>query len=83
MKKRTSPARPVGRPPAGHSGQKVRDYPQLSVRLPAAAKEELQALVVIRRQPQWRLIVDAINCYLRELPPPERVLVDAIVKRKH
>jgi len=83
MKKRTVRARPIGRPPAGQSGEKVQHYPQVSVRLPRVVKQKLQALVVVRKQPQWRLIVDALECYLRDLPAHERRLVDTMVSRKH
>ncbi len=82
MKRAPSPKnRPVGRPPAGHRGHKVKDYPQVSVRLPRDVKQKLQALVVVREQPQWRLIVDAVECYLRDISASERRQVDSIVKR--
>ena len=57
--------RRIGRPPAGaRAGEKVKDYPQLSIRLPAEVKATLHALSVINSRPQWRLITDAIDCYL-------------------
>ena len=55
----------IGRPPAGaREGEKVKDYPQLSIRLPADVKAKLQALSLISSRPQWRLISDAIENYL-------------------
>src|SRR4051794_17559088 len=52
--------RRMGRPPAGaRPGEKVKDYPQLSVRLPIEIKAKLDALSSISARPQWRLIVDA------------------------
>jgi hypothetical protein len=74
--------RRIGRPPAGaKEGEKVKDYPQLSIRLPGDVKAKLQALSVIAARPQWRIITDAIDCYLRERSEPERRMVDEIAGR--
>lgn len=74
--------RRIGRPPAGaREGEKVKDYPQLSIRLPAEVKAKLQALSVISSRPQWRLISDAIECYLRDRPEPEQKMVEDLVTR--
>lgn len=75
-----SKAHPVGRPPAGRRGERVKDYPQVSVRLPTDVKQKLRALSLIRKHPQWRIIVDAVDCYTRDLSPRERRLAAAIVK---
>jgi hypothetical protein len=78
----SSGSRRIGRPPAGaRAGEKVKDYPQLSIRLPAEVKATLQALSLIGSRPQWRLISDAIECYLKDRPPHEREMVDALVSR--
>jgi predicted transcriptional regulator len=74
--------RRIGRPPAGaRDGEKVKDYPQLSVRLPDEVKAKLQALSVLAARPQWRIITDAIECYLRERPEAERRMVDELADR--
>jgi hypothetical protein len=74
--------RRIGRPPAGaRVGEKVKDYPQLSIRLPNEVKAKLQALSVIESKPQWRIISDAIECYARERPEAERRMVDELVGR--
>ena len=74
--------RPIGRPPAGaRDGEKVKDYPQLSIRLPDEVKAKLQALSVLAARPQWRIITDAIECYLRERPEAERRIVDELAGR--
>ena len=76
------PRRRIGRPPAGaREGEKVKDYPQLSIRLPADAKARLRALSVIAGRPEWRIITDAIDCFLREQPEPERRMVDDLAGR--
>jgi predicted DNA-binding protein len=72
----------IGRPPAGaREGEKVKDYPQLSIRLPVDVKARLQALSLIASRPQWRIITDAIECYLRERPEPERRMVEDLAGR--
>ena len=74
--------RRIGRPPAGaREGEKVKDYPQLSIRLPIEIKAKLQALSVISSRPQWRLISDAIECYLRDRPEAEQKMVSELVGR--
>ena len=74
--------RRIGRPPAGaREGERVKDYPQLSIRLPMDVKAKLQALSLIASRPQWRIITDAIECYLRERPEPERRMVDELADR--
>ena len=74
--------RRIGRPPAGaREGEKVKDYPQLSIRLPADVKAKLQALSLIASRPQWRIITDAIDCYMRERTDAERRIVDELVGR--
>jgi hypothetical protein len=74
--------RRIGRPPAGaRAGEKVKDYPQLSIRLPADVKAKLQALSLIEARPQWRIITDAIECFLREQPEPARRMIDDLADR--
>lgn len=72
----------VGRPPAGDRGERVKDYPQVSVRLPKAARDKLVALSAVRKQPQWRLIVESVECYLRDLPRRERAQIARLVSKK-
>jgi predicted DNA-binding protein len=68
--------RRIGRPPAGaRAGERVKDYPQLSVRLPDEVRAKLQALSVVSARPQWRIITEAIDCYLRDRPDAERRMV--------
>jgi len=82
-KTKSSRAKPrIGRPPAGaREGEKVKDYPQLSIRLPADVKAKLQALSLISSRPQWRLISDAIERYLLDRPEAEQSLVRDLMSR--
>ena len=74
--------RRIGRPPAGaREGEKVKDYPQLSIRLPNDVKAKLQALSLVASRPQWRIITDAIDCYVRGRSDAERRMVDELVGR--
>jgi hypothetical protein len=75
-------ARPSGRPPAGaHAGEKVRDYPQISLRVPPDMRSTVRALAAAEARPQWRVIMDALDCYLRELSTSERQVVAQLVER--
>src|SRR3954466_15435140 len=74
--------RRAGRPPAGaKEGEKVKDYPQLSIRVPLEFKARLNALSAVTGLAQWRVIVEAINCFFQDLPPTDRALVDGLSER--
>ena len=78
----TKERRRIGRPPAGaRAGERVKDYPQLSIRLPGEVKAKLQAISLIASRPQWRIITEAIECYLRERSDAEWRMVDELVGR--
>ena len=83
MASKVSKQRPrIGRPPAGaRAGEKVKDYPQLSIRLPGDVKAKLHALSLIDSRPQWRIVTDAIECYLRERSEREQRMVADLVGR--
>ena len=53
----------------------------MSIRLPGDVKAKLQALSLISSRPQWRLISDAIECYLRDRPEEEQTLVKDLMSR--
>ena len=77
------PAARIGRPPAGaRAGECVRDYPQVSVRVPPEIKVRLEALSLVRATPQWRVINDAILCYFRDLSRSERRQVECVIRDK-
>ena len=59
----------------------VKDYPQLSIRLPADVKAKLHALSLIESRPQWRVITDAIDCYTKGRSESERRLVSELAGR--
>ena len=74
--------RRIGRPPAGaRDGEKVKDYPQLSIRLPLEFKARLNALSAVTGLAQWRVITEAIDCFFNGLPANDRELVDGLWER--
>jgi predicted DNA-binding protein len=81
LSKRATPTR-EGRPPAGDRGERVKDYPQVSFRLPKPTRDKLAALSKVRERPQWRLIVESVDCYLRDLPRHERAEIARMATRK-
>jgi predicted DNA-binding protein len=79
---RITERRRVGRPPAGaKEGEKVKDYPQLSIRVPNEFKARLNALSAVTGLAQWRIIIEAINCFFHDLPQRDRDLVDGLSER--
>ncbi len=74
--------RRAGRPPAGaREGERVKDYPQLSIRVPTEIKARLNAVSAVTGLAQWRVIVEAIDCLIHGLPPGDRALVDGLSER--
>jgi hypothetical protein len=61
--------------PKGPNGERVSKYPQLTVRIPAASKDQLEALSTLKAVPMWRLIDDAVRTLIETLPDAERRLV--------
>ncbi len=76
--------RRAGRPPAGaRDGEKVKDYPQLSIRVPVELKARLNALSAVTGLSQWRVVVEAIGCLRDGLSPTDRERVDGIERASH
>ena len=72
-----------GRPTAGaRAGEKVQDYPQLSVRVPPGVKVRVAALSAVRGTSQWHIITDAIECYFLDLPATEQAAVERLVRKR-
>ncbi len=65
----------AGRPPSGPAGESVSAYPQLTIRIPKATKDQLHSLSTLRRVPIWRLVDDAVLAMIERLPESERKLV--------
>ena len=74
--------RRLGRPPSGPSGEKVSEYPQVMLRLPAETKATLDALSGATGMPVWQLIDHAVGVYVRQLPAAEQKLVEQVRSRR-
>ncbi len=74
---KASTARPgrTGRPPSGPAGERVSEYPTLTVRLPRATKDALRSLCALRRVPVWKMLDTAVRAYIDTLPADERRLL--------
>jgi len=78
MKKRrsnreTRPASTRGRPREGlRPGERVRDYPTVTVRLPADVRAMLHAVCSQLDMPLWQTIRHMTVCFVRDLPGGER-----------
>jgi predicted DNA-binding protein len=74
--------RRAGRPPAGaNPGECVKDYPQLSMRVPMEMKARLNALSAVTGLAQWRVVVEAIDCFMGDLSATDRALVNGLSER--
>ena len=72
-----------GRPPAGaRPGEKVSDYPQLSLRVPPEMKRKLEVLSMLQSKPQWRIVFEAVEYFIRSLPESEQGMVQAALSRR-
>lgn len=74
-------SRGPGRPPAGPHGERVSDYPQLTIRLPVETKAKLNTMSLLTGSPIWRIIDQAVDVYVQHLPEPERTRLGDIAER--
>ena len=82
MTDKPNPRRRAGRPPAGaRDGEKVKDYPQLSLRVPVEMKARLSAVSAVTGLAQWRVVVEAMNCFVEAMPERDRTLVHGLSER--
>ena len=67
MRKQQQIIRKAGRPPGGVDGQRVRDYPQVSIRVPPKLYEQLAVLSRTTGLSRLEIFVRAIDCYEEQL----------------
>ena len=66
-------ANPRGRPREGlRPGERVRDYPTVTIRLPGETRELLKALCMHLDLPLWQTVRHLTVCFVRDLPAPAR-----------
>jgi CheY-like chemotaxis protein len=71
-----------GRPPNGlRPGERVVDYPQLSVRIPGATLRKLRAIAAVARTSQSKVLTEAVDVYAESLPDDRRKLIAVLLQR--
>ena len=66
-RKKGKPRGTKGRNPTGlRPGERLSDYPRLTVRVPAETVERLRTLAARRGLPQWRILHEAIHAFKPE-----------------
>jgi len=55
--------RKAGRPPGGVNGQRVRDYPQVSIRVPPKMYAQLASLSRMTGMSRLQIFIEAIDCF--------------------
>jgi hypothetical protein len=63
MRRRQKMRRKAGRPPGGVDGLRVRDYPQVSIRVPPKLYQQLAALTKVTGLSRLEIFIRAIDCY--------------------
>lgn len=61
----------------------VKNYPQVSLRLPPETRSKLTALSVVCGIPQWRIVVDAVNKYVRDQSSEARHSIEQMAHGKN
>ena len=72
MRRKQATARKAGRPPGGVGGQRVRDYPQVSIRVPPKFYAQLAGLTRMTGLSRLEIFVRAIDCYEQSLRAQRR-----------
>ena len=71
-----------GRPPSGdRPGERVVDYPQLSVRVPRATLRKLRAAATVERLSHSKVLANAVDRYLDAMPTDQRRLVEGLLRQ--
>ena len=72
MRRRQQVVRKAGRPPGGIDGQRVRDYPQVSIRVPPKLYAQLAMLTRTTGLSRLEIFIRAIDCYENTLRAQRR-----------
>jgi hypothetical protein len=63
LRMRRSAPRKAGRPPGGVNGQRVRDYPQVSIRVPPKLYAQLATITRETGMSRLQIFIEAIDCF--------------------
>jgi hypothetical protein len=72
MRKKQDTPRKAGRPPGGINGQRVRDYPQVSIRVPPKLYAQLATLARTTGLSRLEIFIRALDCYESSLRTQRR-----------
>lgn len=72
MRRRHELVRKAGRPPGGIDGQRVRDYPQVSIRVPPKLYAQLATLTRTTGLSRLEIFIRALDCYESSLRAQRR-----------
>jgi hypothetical protein len=67
MRRKQQIVRKAGRPPGGVDGQRVRDYPQVSIRVPPKLYAQLATLTRTTGLSRLEIFIRALECYENSL----------------
>jgi len=71
-----------GRPPAGERpGERIIDYPRLSLRVPGTTVQKLRALSTVAHLSQSKVLTRAVDHYMDSLPHDQRQLISALLRQ--
>ena len=68
-------------PPGPRTERRSRTTRSSASGVPVEFKARLNALSAVTGLAQWRVIVEAINCFSQDLPATDRELVDGLSER--
>lgn len=63
MRRKQESVKKAGRPPGGVDGQRVRDYPQVSIRVPPKLYAQLAVLTRTTGLSRLQIFIRALACY--------------------
>lgn len=70
-----------GRPPEGEYGTRVKDYPQVMLRLPPVTAAKLRAWSEISGVPMWQLLAQSTEASISQLTGEDAALLTKLAKR--
>jgi hypothetical protein len=79
---KTAVRKKAGRPPSGDTGERIADYPRVTLRLPPATLAKLRAWAKVTSRPVWRLIADSVETAVGALEGADAEDVRRLAKRE-
>ena len=77
----------MGRPPAAKNSkgqpELTSTWPKLAVSVRPSVRALVQALAMLEGRPAWQVVEDALRQYAERLPPEDRKIAEALVRRNN